>query len=218
MTKGFRTLLTAMVILCISTAMIVGGTYALFSDYETVGNHLVAGNLDIALTLVDYREYVPGDDGLLTLNVDQDVQNNPVDLVGNDDTLFTAVNAVPESYYQATIEIKNKGTTAYDYDVRILWNTENDATAEQHILASQIEITITSDKIDNETHTKTFLLSDCADNVVPLGYMLRSTAENESVERFTITAKFVDDENNDRVQNVELSFDIQVNATQKISL
>ncbi len=210
MSKNIRTIALSMVVLCLCTTFIVGGTFALFSDFETVHNRLVAGNLDIELTRVDYREKVLDEEGFLA---ESTPITTPLDLVnGFEGYLFESVNAVPESWYQATIAVKNKGTTAYDYNVRIVWNEDNSAKDEQKILASQISITITSDKIDNESHSTTFLLSECKDNIVSLGYMVKG----DNVDTFTVTAAFIDHEDNNDAMNVALDFDIQVSATQRV--
>ncbi len=210
MNKRIRTLALSMIVLCISCTVIVGGTFALFSDTDTVSNHLSAGSLAVGLSRTEYSEYVLGEDGFMTgptLNTDK------VDLVKNNDVLFNMVNAVPSSWYQATVLVANNGSTAFDYGVRILWNTKGDATAEQITFAEQIRITVTSDKINNEEHSVSFMLSECANNVVSLGYMLKG-ADPES---FTIKAEFIDDENNNAAMRVTLDFDMQVFATQKVS-
>ncbi len=214
MKKSMRTLLLSMIVLCMCTALIAGGTFALFSDEEVVSNHLAAGNLKIALTRIDYRDCVLDENGFL---VESKPDDEEINLVTNGAPLFDAVDSVPESWYQATIKVENMGTTAYNYGMRILWNTKDDASAEQKLLASQIEITVTSDKIDNETHSVTFMLSECADNHVPLGYMLKG-AKDEKAETFTVKAKFVDHDDNNDAMNVSLSFDVQVWAEQKTSL
>ncbi len=217
MKKNIRTIVLSMVVLCLCTTFIIGGTFALFSDYDEVDNRLVAGNLDIGLYRVNYVENVLDSEGFLAESDPLDGPEDRINLANNEfqGYLFEAVNAVPESWYEATMEISNQGSTAFNYDVRIIWDTD-DATAEQKILASQIYITITSDKIDNETHTHSFYLSECADesNIVPLGYMI---ADKDAVETFKVTAKFIDHEDNNDAMNVSVDFDIRVSATQRVS-
>ncbi len=210
MNKRIRTLALSMIVLCISCTIVVGGTFALFSDTDTVSNHLSAGSLDIALDRTEYREYVLAKDGTMTLSAPN---TDRIDYATDEKVLFNMVSAVPSSWYQATLEIANEGNTAYDYSVRVLWNTDGKATSEQITFAQQIRITITSDKIDNAEHTVSFMLSECANNTVSLGYMLKG-ADPES---FTIKAEFVDDENNNAAMRVTLDFDVQVLATQKVA-
>ncbi len=211
MNKRMRTLAISMIVLCISCTVIVGGTFALFSDTDTVSNHLVAGNLDISLDRIGYTEYVLGEDGTMVL---KNADTAPVDLVENDDKLFSMVNAVPSSYYEATMQVTNNGSTAFDYGVSIIWNTDGKASAQQMAFAKQIRITVSSDKINNEAHTVSFMLADCATNSVPLGYMLKGA----NPESFTIKAEFIDSEDNNAAMLATLDFDMQVYATQKVAL
>ncbi len=209
--KRIRTLMISMIVLCISCTAVVGGTYALFSDSDTVSNHLSAGKLEISLDRVAYSEYVLAANGTMTngnSNTDRE------DLVKNNDVLFNIVNAVPTSWYQSTLEIKNEGDTAYDYDVRIKWNEDGEASALETEFAKQIRITITSSKINNQTHSTSFMLFDCADHVVSLGYMLKGA----DPETFTIKAEFVDNDDNNDAMRATLSFDVLVSASQKVSV
>ncbi len=247
MEKRTKTLLLSILTLCICTALVVGGTFALFSDSVKVNNHLSAGNLDVGLYRTSYKEYVLNDKGLM---VERDGEDDPkfderLPLVGengSDKELFIVSKAVPTSWYQATMEVSNQGSTAFDYGVRILWTDTTDETADDYckndeIIASQIRITITSKEISDEIadgkvtvtdengenpveiNYVTFMLNECKDNDVSLGYILAG----DPVETFTVKAEFVDDEvvggivNNDAM-NSELKFDVQVYATQKTSL
>ncbi len=239
MEKRTKTLLLSMLTLCICTLLVVGGTFALFTDSVTVNNHLSAGNLDVGLYRTSYKEYVLNEKGLMVENT---VVDNPkLNLVGQNGyskELFTVSEVVPTSWYQATMEVSNLGSTAFDYGVRILWTDTTDKTAENYcekdeIIASQIRITITSKEISDEiangtvtvtdengdpveVNCVTFMLNECKDKDISLGYLL----VGDPVETFTVKAEFVDfdDEINNLAMSSELKFDVQVYAMQKTSL
>ncbi len=208
-----RTLLLALVAIALSTVLIVGGTYALFTGDVRVNNHLSAGKLEIGLYRTSYTEHVLGANGLMSTKLPD---TDPVDLVENRDKLFNITDlAVPTAWYEATLEVSNLGSVAFDYGVRMIWE-ENDA---ERPFAEQIRITVTS-----ATVTKTFMLTACED--VDLGSILRGG----EAQSFTVKAEFVDDvelntgvenpddlKDNDVNQNAGISFDVQVYAVQKVS-
>ncbi len=206
MKKTTRTLLVSSMALCLSTAIAVGATYALFTGGVTVNNHLKAGNLKVGLLRTAYQECVLNDDGLLeVLPVDE----TEIDLTKNPKKLFTVTNAVPECWYQATLYISNEGSVAFDYGMSILWD-ETNATKAQKEFAEQIEISITYGATPTVT---TFALNQCAENEIDLGYLLKG--EDAEV---IVKATFKDDADNDLVQNKSINFDVQVFAEQKVSL
>ncbi len=239
MEKRTKTLLLSMLTLCICTLLVVGGTFALFTDKVTVNNHLSAGNLDVGLYRTSYKECVLDADGLMAESAEN---TKKINLVENPNELFTVSKAVPTSWYQATMEVSNKGTTAFDYGVCILWTDtkvgDKDYCENDEIIASQIRITITSENISDEVADGTVIVTDESGNPVEVNYVtfmldkcnleenkisLGYLCVGDPVETFTVKAEFVDDEVvsgivNDDAMNSELKFDVQVYATQKTSL
>ncbi len=217
--------ISALLALVLCVALIVGGTWALFTDEVKVNNHLSAGNLEVGLKRVDYTEYVlDGTTGLMTTKVDDE----DIDLTVNNNEIFTVEKAVPTSWYEATIEVSNLGSAAFDYGMRILWTNENTATEKDLAFASQMQITVTSSKIadadrdgqdENGTNYVQFMLDECADpgNDISLGYLLK----NEGANSFTVKAEFVNSDVKD-VNNAamlaSLTFDVQVFAPQTTSV
>ena len=55
MGKSIRAALLSAIIACLCLVLIIGGTYALFSDSVTVNNHLAAGKLKVGLKMVGYQ-------------------------------------------------------------------------------------------------------------------------------------------------------------------
>ncbi len=211
MAKRTRVLLLSLVTVLLGVALVVGGTFALFSDEVTVNNHLSAGSLEVGLQRTSFTTHTIADNGLMEDVTDSTV----VDLVASNDPVFNIVNAVPTSYYAAKLEVSNRGDVAFDYGVRILWNTENNATDEQKLFAEQITITI-SDAYG--TTLKEFALADCAENQVSLGSVLAKTndAQDYPTGSFIVKATFEDREDNNGVQLITIDFDLQVYAVQKV--
>ncbi len=204
--RNTRPILYSVLALCICTALIVGGTYALFTDTVKVNNHLSAGNLTVGLDRILYKQHVLADNGLMTDLEDKTV----LDLTNNANKIFNVEKAVPTSKYEATIRVSNntEGSTAFAYKVKILWSPNKDATDNDEALAAQLKITVTSTKLANGSVS--FYLDKCADHVMDMGYLLKGT----DVDTFTVTALFEDGPNNDAAQNAALEFDVQVEAVQ----
>ncbi len=206
-----KTLLLSMLTLCISTALVVGGTFALFTDNVTVNNHLQAGNLTVGLYRTAYTENALDDNGYLEKTVvqaqDDVIDSNDLNLE-NELWLFDIDNAVPQSYYEADIDVVNEGSVAFDYGMRIVLTNGSDTA-----LVDQIEITVTY----GDEQTKSFILSEYATNDVGLGILT-----TEQSGRFTVNAEFIDHGNalnnaNNAAQNQTVEFYVQVYATQRVS-
>ncbi len=222
--------ISALLALVLCVALLIGGTYALFTGNVEVNNHLSAGNLKVGLTRVSYKEWVLNDSGLMCEKTD----STAIDLTKDGNEIFTVEKAVPTAWYEATIEVSNEGSTAFDYGMRILWtdmqvdDEKYDETLHKNdeILAAQIQITVTSKKIADAdadgkdksgTNYVQFMLDKCEQKDISLGYLLK----NAGTDSFTVKAEFVNSDEKD-VNNAamlaNLTFDVQVFATQKTSV
>ncbi len=228
MKNATKTLLFSVMALFICTSLIVGGTYALFTDTVDVNTRLKAGNLDVTLKCTQYSYTVLTEKGIMK-TVDADTCPD----LSSDKPLFEDMKAVPTSKHTATVFIGNAGSTAFTYGVRITWNGVT--SANDVALANQIKITIvntmgtllnTSDDV-----TKEFMLANCesADNDFNLGYLLAGENNETAGEgnHIIITAEFIDDGkpgnpqgnvNNNDAMNGEVTFDMQVYAVQMTKL
>ena len=205
MSKKARTLLLSMVTVCLCLALIVGATYALFSDTFTVNNHLKAGKLEVGLERIGYTTCTLGDDGTLIESEDPAV----VDLVEDSGVLFQMDTIVPGCWYEAELRVSNNGDVAFDYGVRVLWN-ETDASEKQLALANQIQITVTQGSKQVQ-----FMLDDAEDVDFDEPVLAKSEADSDTSQTFTVRAEFVDDTANNEAQGAEkFEFDLQVYATQ----
>ena len=201
MSKRMRTVLLSMSIICLGLVLIVGATFALFSDLFTVNNHLKAGKLEVGLERIGYTACTLGDDGTLTESED----TTEVDLVEDSGVLFQMDTIVPGCWYEAELRVSNNGDVAFGYGVRVLWN-ETDASEKQLALADQIQITVTQG--DKQVQ---FMLNEAED----VDFDDPILADGDA-QTFTVRAEFVDDDavNNAAQDAEEFEFDLQVYATQ----
>ncbi len=219
MEKRRKTLLLSIVTLCICTALVAGATFALFTDEATVNNHLQAGNLTVGLYRTAYTENALDADGYLKetvvhaqdneLIVEEGNEESDMDLT-NEETewLFSINNVVPQSYYEADLDVVNEGSVAFDHGMKIVMTS-----GEETALADQIRITVTY----GDKQTKSFILSEYAANDIDLGVL--TTGQSG---RFTVKAEFIDhgsepDNANNAAQDQTVEFYVQVYATQRVS-
>ncbi len=197
-----KMLLVSMSAVCISAVIVLGGTYALFTDEINMQNQLVAGNLDVDVACTAYEKCYLAADGTLVKEIAE--APDQIDLANG----FSMTNSVPGCYQQATMEVTNEGSTAFNYGVRVVWH--NDASTQlDDVFAEQIKITITSDKIDGGV--KEFYLN--ADNKdVPLQSIL---AGSDAADTVTIRAEFDNSEKNKDAMNATVNFTVQLYAVQK---
>lgn len=203
--KRFLLVSCAVILLCMS--LIVGMTYALFTDSTAVNTHLKAGNLDVLLTRTNlvYTELTTdGDLKEVTLKDERNF-TKPTDknVFGLDSTSAMPISIVPGSYFEATMKITNQGNVAFDYTVDF---TLTEATK---FLAEQIQITIT--KTDGTMIENTRLSEYIASNTgISAGHL---KAGKDAT--FIVRVDFLDLKDNNSVMNGEVKFDLLVSAVQE---
>lgn len=199
-----RTLLMACVMIMLCAAMIVGGTYALWSDNVTVENHLTSGTLQVKLERISLtKTYLDDETGdLVTTDADTTIVDF-TDTNTADDNVFGIEDekVVPCSEYEATLRLTNNGDVAFTYDVIIKLTSESNALAEQ--------LKVYIDGEDKGT----------LDQYAVDGKAIISTqtmAKNDTAKEFTVKIQFInDDDINNDAQDKEVKFDLLVNAVQK---
>ena len=203
MGNKIKTLLMSCVIMTLCAAMIVAGTFALWSDSVKVENHLTAGTMSVKLERISLtKTYLNNETGKMATTTNTTIvdfsntntSNANVFDIANDEKV------VPSSAYEATLKLSNNGDVAFSYDVIIKLNSNNNA------LAEQLEIYVDG--------TSKGMLSDFAVDgkaVISKQEMLK----NDSAKEFTVKVVFVnDDDVNNDAQNKEVKFDLMVNAVQ----
>lgn len=218
--KKKRSLLIACSVIMLCVCVIVGMSYALFTDSVTVNNHLQAGNLKVVLKRTNLEYSVLDEYGELPISRDTTVVDFTTSTFA-DKNVFgldsSDILIVPGSYFDAKMKIENAGTTAFNYTVNI--KLTDPATEETvNALAKQLRVTFT----DHNGNTQSKMLSELLAGEQFDGAKLK---KGES-ETFRVRIDFVDDREynvglaqNDRiVNNAAMSqlvkFDLIVNATQ----
>jgi predicted ribosomally synthesized peptide with SipW-like signal peptide len=185
-------------------AMIVGGTYALWSDNVTVENHLSSGTLQVKLERISLtKTYLDNETGYLVTAGPDTTMIDFTDTNTADDNVFGIEDekVVPCSEYEAKLRLTNNGDVAFTYDVIIKLNSASNALAEQLKVYIDGEDKGTLDQyaVDGKAVIST-----------------QTMAKNDAAKEFTVKIQFInDDDVNNDAQDKEVKFDLLVNAVQK---
>ncbi len=211
-----RALLSASIMTMIGAGLLVGGTYALFSDTAKVTNHLQAGNLKISLLRTKLTKTNLDDDGFLKTSTDSTEKDFTGETTDNIFGLGENEVIVPQSTFIAEMCIKNgvkNGSTytpssvAFDYSVKIVLSEDADED-----LSKQLTVKVTHGATVVVEDKK---LSEVGSDALFSAVMTKTTAE----DKFTVQLTFDDlvDTENNKAQNQKASFDLIVEAVQKVS-
>lgn len=202
-TNRKRVLLVSGAVILLCMTIIVGMTFALFTDSKRVENHLKAGDLSVNLkrTYLEYR-VLDTDGRLYTTKVEDTVDftystGEKVFGVASQDARIA-----PGSYFKATMYVENVGDVAFNYNVGIMLDGQSNA------LAEQLQVTVTFG--NSEPITKK--LSELANGLtITSGELVRGS----SSQSFTVEVSFIDNTSiNNAAQTQMAGFDLVVTATQ----
>ena len=203
--KKLRALLSAALMIMLSVSIAVAGTFALFSDSVTVTNHLQAGTLKVGLERTNLTVRALDDDGVLqtTTNTNTISFAEP-----NNSNIFDLNNKLiaPGAYSEATMQIKNNGSVAFVYSVKIQLKDGSDEE-----LASQVNVWV---KIGNGEYVNKGTLSDFApaDYIVTAG----NHVDKNATESFMVKLEFPGADSNNEAQAKQADFDLIVFAEQYV--
>lgn len=222
-TSRKRALLVSASVILLCMTIIVGMTWALFTDTATVENHLQAGDLNITLERTKLETYsIDAATGYLVSTTNDDVVNfsNPTDK--NVFDITTTSKIVPCSYYTATMKISNNTATvtenkqnsdvAYDYWIEIKLKVDGLTAEEIEALKldEQLMITVSSEELAKPVSA---LLSEgltIGSDTAPIGTLTLGDSDE-----FTVKMEFVDGANNNAAKAQKLTFDLIVHAVQR---
>lgn len=219
MGKKARAIMLAVITMLLCVSLIAFGTYALFTDSQTLTVHLNAATLDIGLvrTNLDYNSLA--DDGYEYEHIGENTEvvdfteattRNLFDVT--DDTLIA-----PGCWYEATLKIVNNGTVAFGWWLDV--TLKGDVTE----LANQLEVTVTECNPDGTVkdggRTETQLLKDgthIGSKDAPFGHFAIGTDNTVAVFKVKVMFKNLDTDGsvNNAAQNLKAGFDVVVNAVQ----
>ena len=209
-TNRKRALLVSASVILLCMTIIVGMTWALFTDTQKVNNHLQAGDLSITLKRTELTKTTLNAQGkLVTSAPDTTTKNfsNPTD-----ENVFGIVEGekiVPGTKYQASMQIENHSDVAFGYWIEIVCTDKTNGAD----LAKQLKVTVNTGSDASASVNDGLTVGSSSNYVGEL--IIGATAE------FTVTVEFLDSfvaenniDHNDLAQGESLSFDLVVHAVQ----
>ncbi len=210
MGKRRRTLLMSAMSIMLSVAMLVAGTYALFSDRVTIENHLVAGTLQVTLVRTKLEQRKLDSNGVVRSMAVDETRENFTNTTTDEKNIFgIGKNEViaPSSSYKATMLITNGGNVAFDYSVKIKLGTSEGKLSDE-ALCKQVKVVVT-----NGTTEYSKYLSECDQEMtVFTGRVYAGGNQDE----FSIKLVFENRTDNNSAQTTTAWFDLVVDATQAV--
>lgn len=222
-TNRRRSLLVSGAIILLCMTVVVGMTWALFTDTKTITNHLKAGDLTITLKRTALVKSTLNEAGFLEDFTVQTTSDDPKDFTEPTDENVFAIGEneklVPGSKFSATMQIENNSDVAFGYWIVII---PTESTKGEN-LVKQLKVTVTAANSDPNSPNSSFV-----------GEGLIIGGEERYIEvlevgasgTFTVTAEFVDQgyeyvdgvlvSGNDAAKNESLTFDLVVYAVQVI--
>lgn len=206
MSKATRALLVSCSVIVLCMSLIVGVTYALFTDTVRLVTHLKAGNLNVEMQRSSLTYYVINEEGKLVEQTD----SNPVDFsTATNKNVFglpegKTLTIVPESFIQANLQLVNKGNVAFKYKVSIL------NVSELNALSDQVNVTVKCGKTEV---TKTIAQLVRSGGVIVSDLAM---AGNEDMQDVSVRITFVSSSDNNSAKQLETKFDLVIEATQDV--
>lgn len=205
-----RALLVSASVILLCMTIIVGMTWALFTDTQKVSNHLQAGDLSITLKRTELTKTTLNAQGkLVTSDPDTTTKNfsNPTD-----ENVFGIVEGekiVPGTKYVAKMQVENHSDVAFGYWIEIVCTDKTNGAD----LAKQLKVTVNTGTDASASVNDGLNVGSSSNYVGEL--IIGATAE------FTVTVEFLDSfvaenniDHNDLAQGENLSFDLVVHAVQ----
>ena len=141
-TNRKRTLLVSGAVILLCMSIIVGTTWALFTDTQKVTNHLKAGDLTATLTRIALTKKTLDDDGYLVETEVQKTTDAAVDFTNpttkNVFDIGTDEKIVPGSKFVATMQIENNSDVAFGYWIEVVCTDKTNG----EVLAKQLKISV----------------------------------------------------------------------------
>lgn len=204
-----RALLIASVMIALCTAMIVGGTYALWSDSVTVSNHLSAGTLKVGLKRTYLEKYTLGANMYMQTTTDDTETSTTANIFG----MAEDERIVPTSSYAARLKLINMGDVAIDYTINIVAKNTSDED-----LAKQVKVAIGYGEVGGVTYGEwKYLATNDGESVNFTQFTVGGgTLDGTQTEKeFWVKIVFEDRTDNNAAKDQEASFDVLIEATQK---
>ncbi len=203
----------SVILLCLS--IIMGTTYALFTDTDTMKQHLKAGNLDMKLERTAITKKVLNADGYFeTVEVDPETAVKDFTNATKENVfeLEEDEKIVPQSEYSATMRItndENNSDVAVGYWIEIKYSGNSAAELAEKILVSVKNVDPALDK--NLSPVTVSSGDSLGSEQAPLGVL--KVGDNQL---FTVTILFDATGDNNELMGDEIEIDIVVHAFQYV--
>ena len=195
----------ALLVLC-CLALAIGISYGLYDETVSIQTHLVAGSLKATLERVKLTTYNIGSDGNFSNVVDDSVKDFSTETQDNIFGITEGTQIAPGSTFTAEMRIANGGNVAFYYYIETMYNT----MVSDNTFASMLQLTVSAENgVQREVRLSDGLTQGTEDEAI-------GTVNVGETKNFTVTLKFLDDENNNKVENKFVLFDICIHAVQKI--
>lgn len=186
-----------------AAALVVAGTYALFSDSISIDNHLQAGTLKAKLERTSLNMVtLDPETGYLVEHSDDEIKDFTESSMLSENIFGLEEDSLifPAAFYEVTMKLSNDGSVAFDYTVNIVLTSESNA------LAEQLKVTV-DDDAENAKY-----LSD-GETILASGTLDKT--EGRSFITFTIRIEFMNQNNNNDAQDLKVDFDLMVKVIQR---
>lgn len=217
-TNAKRALLVSSSVILLCMAVIVGTTWALFTDTQKTSNHLQAGDLNITLKRTELTKTTLNSLGELEEQTVQSATDDAVDFTDSTDKnvfdIESSEKIVPGTKFVSKMQIENHSDVAFGYWIEVVCSDKTQGEE----LAKQLKVTVNTG-VDSSA-------------LVGNGLTVKGAGENYVDELavgeigvFTVTVEFLDSaiaENgigdNNLAKNQSLDFDLIVHAVQLTTL
>ena len=213
-TSRVRTLIMSGSAILMAIAVVVGMTWALFTDTQKVSHHLKAGDLSITLKRTELTKTAVNTYGYLVEEQVQKSTDKPVVFSDSTDKNVFEIGAeekiVPGTKYVAKMQLENQSDVAFGYWIEIVCTDKTDGAN----LAKQIKVTV-----NTGSEASAFVNDGLTVKGTDSDYI--GKLEIGASAEFTVTAEFLDSfvaenniDHNDLAQGENLTFDLVVHAVQ----
>ena len=229
-TNRKRAILLSGAIILLCMVIVVGVTWAFFTDTRGFGNHLQSGTLEITLKRVGLTKTTLNSTGYLEEDKVVQSESDPAVDFSNTKALSNGYNVfdiketevlVPGSKFTATMQIENHSDAAFGYWIEIVCDDESAGKK----LAEQIFVSVNDGE---HTMVGNGLFVGNENNFIGVLGTVKDPAyaETANSETFTVTVEFKDmnytfdgetgvlKSDNDSTQGDTLNFDLVVHAIQ----
>lgn len=200
-TKATRKILLACMIIVVCIALMVAGTYALFTANYGVTNHLAAGNLSATLVRDNLETVTINESGNLTKTTDAADKDFSAPTSENLFGIENGAKIAPACSFTADMVLTNTGTVAFSYWIEVK------LTGDSNKLAEQLKVTLKTDKGQTEKFLSEGLT--VGSETEGIGIVVAKGSAN-----FSVTVTFADLTANNDAQDQTVEFDFVVHAIQ----